>query len=71
MALTDRQRWARVRRELAWKRRGLPTQWTRVLEWNPDAMEPEPLSGFVWLETLGKVLHARAEHLEFTESPAA
>jgi hypothetical protein len=27
----------------AWKRPGLSTEWTRVLEGNPDAMNPEPL----------------------------
>jgi hypothetical protein len=25
-----------------------------VLERNPDAMKPEPLPGYVWLETPGK-----------------
>jgi hypothetical protein len=37
------QRWARVPPRLAWKRPGLPTEWTRVLERNEEAMRPEPL----------------------------
>jgi hypothetical protein len=45
------QRWARVPPALAWKRPGLPTEWTRVLERNEEAMNPEPLSGYVWLES--------------------
>jgi hypothetical protein len=32
MASTDPQRWARVPPAIAWKRPGLPTEWTRVLE---------------------------------------
>jgi hypothetical protein len=67
MASTDRQRWARVRPELAWKRPGLPTDWVPVLERNPDAMTPEPLPGYVWLELPGKVLHAPAHQLEFRD----
>jgi hypothetical protein len=43
MSSTDRQRWARVPPHLAWKHPGLPTEWTRVLERNPEAMNPEPL----------------------------
>jgi hypothetical protein len=54
MASTDRQRWARVLPALAWKHPGLPTTWTRVLERNPEAMNPEPLPGHVWLDTPGK-----------------
>ena len=49
---------------LAWKRPGLPTQWTRVLERNPEAMNPA-LPGYVWLDTPGKVLHVPEAHLEF------
>jgi hypothetical protein len=30
-------------------------------------MNPEPLPGYVWLDTLGKVLHVRAAALEFRE----
>ena len=62
MASTDRQRWARVPPALAWKHPGLPTTWTRVLERNPEAMNPEPLEGHVWLDTPGKVLHADERH---------
>ena len=69
MASTDRQRWARVPPELAWKRPGLPTKWTRVLERNPEAMNPDPLAGYVWLELSGKVLHTDERHLEFTDDP--
>jgi hypothetical protein len=29
-----------------------------VLEWNEEAMNAEPLPGYVWLDTPGKVLHA-------------
>ena len=68
MAATDRQRWARVPPHLARKRPGLPTEWTRVLERNPDAMNPKPVPGYVWLDTLGKVLHVEAARLEFRRS---
>jgi hypothetical protein len=47
MASTDRQRWARVPPGLAWRRPGLPTHWTLVLERNPEAMNPDPLPGSV------------------------
>jgi hypothetical protein len=50
---------------LAWKRPGLPTYWTRVLERNPEAMSPEPLPGYVWLDAPGKVLHVEERQLEF------
>ena len=30
-------------------------------------MRPEPLPGYVWLDTRGKVLHVRAAHLEFQD----
>ena len=69
MASTDRQRWARVSPHLAWKHPGLPTKWTRVLDRNPDAMEPGPLPGYVWLATPGKVLHADQRHVEFPDRP--
>jgi hypothetical protein len=63
MASTDRQRWARVLPALAWKHPGLPTTWTRVLERNPEAMNLEPLPGYVWLDGPGKVLHDPATAL--------
>ena len=63
MASTDRQRWARVPPALAWKRPGLPTDWVRVLERHPD--DVAALSGYVWLDTPGKVLHVEASRLEF------
>ena len=69
MASTDRQRWARVPPHLASQHPGLPRDWTRVLERNPEAMNPEPLPGYVWLETPGKVLHAAEHQLEFTDVP--
>jgi hypothetical protein len=65
MASNDRQRWARVPPHLTWKRPGLPVQWTRVLERNPAAMNPDPLPGYVWLDTPGKVLHVEERQLEF------
>jgi hypothetical protein len=61
MASTDRQRWARV------PPHRVPREWTRVLERNEDAMRPEPLPGYVWLDTPGKVLHVEASRLEFRE----
>jgi hypothetical protein len=67
MASTDRQRCARVRPELAWKQLGLPTKWTRVLERNPEAMKPDPLPGYVWLDTPEKVLHVEASRLQFRQ----
>ena len=69
MASTDRQRCARVPPALAWKHPGLPTNWTRVLERNLEAMNPEPLPNYVWLDTPGKVLHTDERHLEFTDDP--
>jgi hypothetical protein len=65
MTSTDRQRWARVPPGLAWKRPGLPTHWTRVLERNPEAMNPESLPGYLWLNAPGKVLHVEERQLEF------
>ena len=56
---------------LGWKQPGVPTEWTRVLERNPDAMHPEPLPGYVWLDTPGKALHVPADHLEFGNEPPA
>jgi hypothetical protein len=67
MTSNERQRWARVPPHLAWKRPGLPTAWTRVLERNLEAMKPEPLPGYVWLDTPGKVLHVSAVALEFRD----
>ena len=61
-AIAGPQRWARVQPALAWKHPGLPTTWTRVLERNPEAMNPEPLPGHVWLDTPGKVLHTDERH---------
>jgi hypothetical protein len=71
MASPDRQRWARVPPALAWKRPGLPTEWTPILERNPEAMTPEPLTGHVWLDTPGKVLHGELSRLEFREDAPA
>jgi hypothetical protein len=34
-------------------------------------MNPEPLSGYVWLDTSGKVLHVEAAQLEFRNAPPA
>jgi hypothetical protein len=50
---------------LAWKHPGR----TLVLERNPEAMNPVPLPGYVWLATPGKVLHADERQLEFTGDP--
>jgi hypothetical protein len=50
---------------LAWKRPGVPTQWTRVIDRNPEAMKPDPLPGYVWLQSPGKVLHVEERVLEF------
>jgi hypothetical protein len=65
MPSKNRQRWARVSPAIAWKRPGLPAQWTRVLERNPEAMRPGRCQAYVWLETPGKVLHVPAHHLDF------
>jgi hypothetical protein len=46
MRSTHRQRWARVPPALAWKRPGLLTNWTRVLERNPEALKPEEHAGW-------------------------
>jgi len=67
MSATESQRWARVPRHFAWRRPGLPTEWTRVLERNPEAMNPTPLPGYVWLDTGGRRTNVWAAHLEFRE----
>jgi hypothetical protein len=41
------------------------------LERNEEAMRPEPLPGYVWLDTPGKVLHVEAARLEFRHDPPA
>jgi hypothetical protein len=56
---------------MAWKRPGLPTEWTPILERNPEAMNPDPLPGYVWLDTPGKVLHVEASRLEFRNGERA
>ena len=68
MPPTEHQRWARVPPHLAWEHPGMPTEWTRVLERNEEAIRPEPLPGYVWLEAAppqNKRFHAWAAHLEF------
>jgi hypothetical protein len=43
-----------------------------VLERHPEAMSPEPLLGYVWLDPPGKVLiHAPEHHLEFADQSAS
>lgn len=54
---------------MAWRRPGLPTKWTRVLERNPEATNPEPLPGYVWLDAPGKALHVGQDMLEFCDDP--
>ena len=39
-----------------------------VLELNPEAMTPEPMPGYVWLDAPGKVLHVDERMLEFRDS---
>ena len=34
-------------------------------------MRPEPLPGYVWLDTPGKVLHVEEARLEFRNDPPA
>jgi hypothetical protein len=41
-----------------------------VLERNEETMHPEPLSGYLWLDTPAKLLHAREIDLEFTDEPS-
>jgi hypothetical protein len=68
MASTDRQRWARVPPHKAWQHPGLPREWTPVLERNEEAIRPEPLPGYVWLEAAppqNKRFHAWAAHWNF------
>ncbi len=64
MTSPDRQRWTRVPPALAWKRPGLLTEWVPVLERNPEAMDPEPLPGYVWLDVPGRPLHVAESKLE-------
>jgi hypothetical protein len=62
------QRWARVPPALAWKRPGLPIEWTPVLERNEEAMRPEPLP--VLLDARkNRPLRVWAAHLEFRDEP--
>ena len=57
---------ARVPPHRAWKHPGLPTEWTPVLEPNEEALDPEALPGYVWLDLPGEgVLHVPAADLEF------
>ena len=51
----------------AWKRPGLPTEWTRVLERHPEGVKALP--GYVWLDLPGKPLHVAEHQLEFTDVP--
>ena len=64
------QRWARVPPGLAWKRPGLPTGWTRVIEQMPaDMLYPLP-PGYVLLDARkDRPLRAWAAHLEFRDDP--
>jgi hypothetical protein len=52
---------------------GLPREWTPVLERNEEAIRPEPLPGYVWLEAApppqNRRFHAWADHLEFETEP--
>jgi hypothetical protein len=45
----------------------MPTQWTRVLERNPEAMDPDPEPGYVSLDMPGKIRYVAAAWLEFRE----
>jgi hypothetical protein len=67
MGSTDRKRWARVPPARAWKRPGLPADWVRVLERQPEGVEALP--GYVWLDTPGKVRHVQERELEFRDTP--
>jgi hypothetical protein len=67
--VTERQRWAGVRPHLTWKRPSLPAHWMRVLERNPEVLNPDSLPGYVWLATLGKVLHGDERRLAFADDP--
>ncbi len=71
MTSTDPQRFARVPAHLAWQHPGLPREWVPVLGRNEDAMNPDPLPGYVWLDARPRRLHVWAEHLEFRNSPPA
>jgi hypothetical protein len=51
MPSTDRECRARVPSHLACKHPGLPRDWVLVLERNEETMRPEPLPGYVWLES--------------------
>jgi hypothetical protein len=54
----------------AWKRPGLPTEWTRVIEEMPaDMLYPLP-AGYVLLDARkDRPLRAWAAHLEFRDEP--
>ena len=58
-----------MRREVAWKRPWLPTEWVRVLEHHPEGAKTLP--GDVWLDMPRKVQAVCEHELEFTEEPPA
>jgi hypothetical protein len=72
MASTDRQRWARVPPGIAWRRPGLPTDWTPLIEEMPDDMLNPLPPGYVLLDARrDRPLRAWAAHLEFRSEPPA
>lgn len=70
MVTTDHKGWARVPPHLAWKRPGLPREWTRVLEEMPAVMLNPLPPGYVLLDAReGRPLRAWAAELEFRDEP--
>jgi hypothetical protein len=70
MGSNDRQRWARVPLGHAGKYPGLPEHWCRVYDAHPDP-SIDTLAGHVWIDAPGKLLHVRADWLEFKHEPPA
>jgi hypothetical protein len=71
MSSPDRQLWAWVPPQEAWRQPGLPREWVPVLHRNEDAMTPEPLPGYVRLDSKPRRVHVWAEHLEFRDDRPA
>jgi CheY-like chemotaxis protein len=50
---------------------GLPRdRWLRIVARNPDALHPEALKGYVWIDVAGRLRHVWAAYLEIEYDPA-
>jgi hypothetical protein len=59
---------ARLRAELAAQHPSIPAHtWHPVLRRNPQALDPEPDSGHVWIDVEGRARLLPTEYFEFTK----